>query len=45
MWTVELNILGRRFTHQAHDRREAFKFSPHGVRTRLSHLRQSRAAA
>jgi len=45
MWTVELNVLGRRFTHQAHDRREAFKFSPRGVRSRLSQLRESRAAA
>jgi hypothetical protein len=45
MWTVELNVLGRRFTHQARDRREAFRLSPRSVRARLSHLRQSRIAA
>ena len=45
MWTVELNVLGRRFTHEAHHRLEAFRFSPRSVRTRLSQLRQPGAAA
>jgi hypothetical protein len=45
MWIVEINVLGRRFTHEVRDRREAFKFSPRSVQARLSHMRQPRAAA
>lgn len=40
-----MNVLGRRFTHEVHARRAAFKFDPRTVGARLSHLRQPRAAA
>lgn len=39
MWIVEINILGRRFTHQVHDRRAAFAITPLSVHPRLSALR------
>lgn len=39
MWIVEVNILGRRFTHEVHDRRGAFAISPSAVQLRLSALR------
>jgi cell division protein ZapA (FtsZ GTPase activity inhibitor) len=45
MWIVEVNILGRRFTHRVHDRREALKDRSRAVQSRLSHLRRPRAAA
>ena len=47
MWIVEINILGRRFTREVHDRRGAFPLTPRAVQTKLSHLRhpKPRAAA
>jgi hypothetical protein len=45
MWIVEVNVLGRRFTHEVRDRREAFKFSPRNIQARLSDMRNPRAAA
>jgi hypothetical protein len=45
MWIVEVNVLGHRFTHQVRDRREALKFSPRSVQSRLSHMRHPRAVA
>jgi hypothetical protein len=45
MWIVEINVLGRRFTHEVRNSREAFKFSPRGMQARLSHMRNPRAAA
>jgi cell division protein ZapA (FtsZ GTPase activity inhibitor) len=45
MWVVEINILGRRFTLQVDDRREALKVHSRAVQSRLSQLRRPRAAA
>ena len=45
MWIVEVNIFGRRFTHQVHDRREALKARSRAVQTRLSHRRNPQAVA
>ena len=43
MWVVEVNILGRRFTHQVDDRREALKVRSRAAQSRLSQLRRPRA--
>lgn len=47
MWIVEINILGRRFTREVHDRRGAFPLTPRLVQTRLTQRlhTKSRAAA
>jgi hypothetical protein len=45
MWMIELNILGRRFTHEVHDRRVAFKVDPRQVPARLAQLKRPGAAA
>jgi hypothetical protein len=43
MWIVEVNVIGRRFTHQV-GRRPIFHFSPRSISWRPSQLRHSRAA-
>jgi hypothetical protein len=45
MWMIELNILGRRFTHQVPGPRETFKFDARHVPARLSQFRRPGAAA
>ena len=45
MWIVEVNILGRRFTHEVHARRGTFRFGRRTVPSRLARLRHPEAAA
>jgi hypothetical protein len=47
MWVVEINILGRRFTREVHDRRAAFPITTRTLQSGLTHLRhmKPRAAA
>lgn len=44
MWTVELNIVGRRFTHEVHARRPKLGLAQRALSWRSSQLRQTRAA-
>lgn len=44
MWTVELNIAGRRFTHEVHARRPKFLLTARTFAWRPSQLWESRAA-
>lgn len=45
MWLIELNIAGRRFTHElADDRRQRLGWGGRGMPWRALHYRQSRAA-
>ena len=44
MWMVEVNVAGRRFTHEVHARLPKLWFSPRNIGWRLSQLRQTRAA-
>lgn len=45
MWIVEVNILGRRFTHRVNDRHEVFRFAPNMAQWRQWKQRHPRAAA
>ncbi len=45
MWTVEVNVLGRRFTHTVNDRPEAFRLTPRVTQWRQWKQRHPRAAA
>ena len=44
MWVIEVNVLGRKFTRRVGDTQSAFRFTPQTVQTRLSQLRNPRAA-
>jgi hypothetical protein len=44
MWVIEVNVLGRTFTRKVGDTQRAFRFTPQTMQTRLSQLRNSRAA-
>ena len=46
MWIVEINVLGRRFTHRVNERPDAFRLAPHVTQWRPWKQRpESRAAA
>lgn len=45
MWVVEINILGRRFTREVHDRRGAFPLNVRSFPSRLAHLRHAKPRA
>ena len=45
MWVIELNVLGRRFTHRTSDQLSGWRLTPQNVQMRLSQLRRPRAAA
>jgi hypothetical protein len=45
MWIVEVNVLGRRFTYQAHDHAKKLRDTQRTVQSRLAHLRHVRTAA
>ena len=45
MWVIELNVLGRRFTHRTSDQLSGWRLTPQNVQLRLSQLRRPRAAA
>jgi cell division protein ZapA (FtsZ GTPase activity inhibitor) len=45
MWIVEVNVLGRRFTYQTHDRASKLRHTQRTVQSRLAHLRHARTAA
>jgi hypothetical protein len=45
MWTVEVNVLGRRFTHTIGDRPDALRLSPRLSQWRQRRTRHPRAAA
>lgn len=45
MWIVEVNVLGRRFTHQVQDHRDRLRDRSRAVQTRLTQLRRPRIAA
>lgn len=45
MWTIEVNVVGHRFTHVVPDRRRpSFRFNPRAMHWRPSQLRHPRAA-
>jgi|GEM_PF-3707058 len=44
MWLVELNVAGRRFTHELHPRRPAFRTRTRGLVRRFALPRQTRTA-
>ncbi|MET0474357.1 MAG: hypothetical protein ABW001_06915 [Mycobacterium sp.] len=45
MWIVEINILGRRFTHRFNDHHEVLRLTPRVAQWRQWKQRHPRAAA